>query len=91
MSLTKVVLNLDAYGMGKVLVDGIDMAKYATAVYTQTKAGSPTVVEIEYLAEVGGEVIAENIQHRVLLGPFLGKGATVRAAVEDALAQMEAA
>lgn len=87
MSLGKFDITLNTYGTGSVLLDGHDVAKYATSVTTRSRVGEPPLIEMEYIAEVHATLDAIPT-HYVFVGPVKGKGPTLRAALEDVLAQI---
>lgn len=81
----EIALALDDFGTGKVLIDGIDHAKWATSISTRSQAGEGTTVTIEYrLDHVSGSVNG-TYTHVVLFGPFRGEGSTPVAALDDLL------
>lgn len=82
-------IRLDGRSTGKVLVDGVDHAKYATSVDVRARVGRPPEVTIDYMAEVAA-ILDGKPTHFVAVGPFTGKGATLRDAVAEVLAAIEA-
>lgn len=87
MSLAKIAVDLDRHSIGSVLIDGIDVAKYATSFRFNAHALQVPEIEIEYIADLDVQAEAEH-SHTVALGGYIGHGPSFRAAIEDILAQV---
>ena len=56
---TKIFIDVDAIGRGKVIVDGIDVAKYVSGITVATQAGELSKVQLHIPANFAADMIAD--------------------------------